>query len=169
MGSPVRTSFGPIIRAMRDELVLRLAVPPEMVKIIARRDLNPTLGGQMVYLRPSRFMSQDNQAESTGRIDTRLSRQVAILLKARNVQDDVAQDEDWLCNGDLGLFALEDRVLDALQIFFPLDATGKPLTCYPIRLLTGDEAAKSREKQGWGDESFIFEAVYQPLLDQSRQ
>lgn len=163
---PKRTSFGEILLAVKAEVIKRTGLPAARVIILARDQAPKAQAEQIIYLRPRRFTSIEPENTGGGRSNTRLTRQLDLILSSRMATDASTSDEDWLTHPTRGYYALEDAAVDALQEFFPTDGQGNALVFEPIRIMSEDQTLKLGH---WGQANATFEVGYMPPLDQTRQ
>jgi hypothetical protein len=153
-----RTGIAMILLSIQQQLIDKAVVPQADIGIVCTVDVPHFDADQDVLIYPQRFTSDQAQADHAGRIDTRVVRMVHIILRTRMELDESNRQVSILTTPSLGHFALEDAILDALQIFFPLDSNGNQLTYEPMRVYTGEPPKLELPKHpGWGNSILTFE------------
>lgn len=159
---PKRTSYAEILLAIKARLVSVTGLPAVRVKIITNRSHVPYLQAeQMLFVRPGRWISPRSQKDGEGRVVGRSYRYLNILVVDRVALDAVDEDEIRLTDTTYGLIPLADKVLDALDQFWPEDSSQNVLTYEPMRMIAGQEEKKS-EKPFWCDQLLTFEIGHLP-------
>ena len=162
----LRSGIVPVLQAMQAQLVAASVVPVERCFLVARDPVKTERyqGPQEVYLRPLGFLADDPNVTGGGRIDTRFTRSVEITLRTRNDRDQSGQDPHFLTDIDTH-FALEEAVVNALQLFFPVDSSGNGLVIAGIRVMSGTLVERSIEDDLVGWSKLIWEVIYYPPID----
>jgi hypothetical protein len=173
--------FGKIVLAIKQQLVdYELTVggtddavilPATAIKIVARDQVPKFTADRDVLIRVGRLSVLSGTVQGAGRVATRAQRMVSVTPRTRLSLDESDRDEEWLTNATLGHFLLEEQIIDALHLFFPLDANGvAPFLVEPMRLMEGDQPGRDRQMpQMFGDTSLVYECVYMVTLDQEMQ
>src|SRR3990172_8020876 len=166
MAKVIRTSLRTIAPLITARLVDWLALTDTaQIFWIARNKIPHFLGPWDILLRPRRGFSIQDNSDGGGKWDTRIRRIIDVALRVQLATDETARDVEWLFADD-GYFALEESVIDALQMFEPTDAQGNILLAEPMRLLEGIEPAREQGNEVlWGDGTLAFEIVYTMNLD----
>lgn len=164
--------FADILQAIRKEIVrLRVVEDINRIMLVARRTAVPNLVGDkdiIIRVNPTQVMVS---VEGEGRFFTKLRRLIEVIPRVRTALDPVGRDDDWLTDESLGFLAFEDAVIDALQLFQPMNIDETAfLIIEPMRLVSVSNPDKPNEPNSkWGSSVQSWEIVYQAELDQSRQ
>lgn len=102
-----------------------------------------------------------------GRVDTRVTRRVTVVIWNRLEVDYDLQDEAFFTDANYAIFILENQVLDALATFKPVDAQNNIVVTEPLWI--GPVAEPVPDMEGWGHSEVDIEIVYELDLDQSYQ
>lgn len=170
MASPVLSPFGTILLSLKARLMRKLNFPTERVLIVARQVVPHLQGMQDVLLWISGGIALQAYSDGAGGYDTRVRRIVHVIPRVNSNRDVKSSDEIWLTASD-GILALEDAILNALQVKTPFDSQSNALTDEPVRLINSELPQK--EAQGirdaasgqWGFSTMAFEVVWMPVLD----
>lgn len=171
MPSVIRSSFGPIVKAVQAQLSTVTGIPANRVLIIGRRKQPPTFSGpQDILLRSTPPVPQPEWFSGAGRVADVIRRIVTVALRNRNTLDSSDRDETFLLDPVTGLFAFEEAAFNALEGFMPQDVSGNVLVIEPMRLVQpNEEPNRSEADPAWGSSVLAYSVLYQPPLDQSVQ
>ncbi len=156
MAAPIPAPFGTVLLAIQAKIIVQTGLDPSAVPITKRDQLPQFIADKMVILR---VMGETPDAEvirGSGRIANRRYRKVRIIVRTRFYVDESDRDTVWMTDPALGHLALEDQVIDALEVVWIEDASSNALTFEPCRCGSVSEPKDiggSKDK-GWG-ESFI--------------
>jgi hypothetical protein len=170
-----RSYFGPIVQAIKTQLVTYTGIPEHRVLLRARhkqaKTTHPVQGRQYLVIRPYLPRPIGEWTEAAGRVNKGVSRPVEIIARTRLGLDQMDRDDNFLLNEDEGHFLLEELVFDALEMFMPEDADTNIIVARPIRCIPSPEPTDKDEPVDpqWGSSSLFFDVWYQLDLDQSRQ
>lgn len=177
----LRSSFVTIVQAVQTQLVNAGIVSSDQIHLISRQqhDIPHFVGDQDILIRPGRFRSIEGQAAVAGRVATVFNRVLEIFPRTRVVLDESDRDAIFLTDqgtadpvnspAGLGIFALEEAIVNSLHIFLPVDSNGNALTWEPMRIITGEAPEKQRDDPLWGYSSLDFEVVYMFNANQAVQ
>ncbi len=164
--------FADILQAIRKEIVrLRVLDDIDRVILVARRTAVPNLVAEkdiLIRVNPTQVITS---VEGQGRHYTRIRRMIEVIPRVRLALDEVGRDANWLMNEELGIIAFEDAIIDALQLFQPMNiAETAFLNDEPMRLVNMTIPEKQNEPNNkWGSSTMLWEICYQAELDQARQ
>lgn len=162
----IRSNIGAILEAVKTHLVTETGLASTAI-LWVQRSMTPHLRGDKdILLRAGRFDVDGQEVAAAGRIATKVTRILEITPRTRVGLDQSDRDDEWLLDTTRGYFELEDTIVDALQLFAPLDASRNMLTIEPMRLLGGSIPQKSRDPL-WGDSVLLFQVKYYLDLDQT--
>ncbi len=173
MATQRRASINEILPLIRQQLIDKAVIGKDRCYIVARDVVPHHQADQDILIRPRGFVVEGASRDPGGRVTCRIARHVAIICRTRLALDEPDRDPQWLTNATLGHFALEERVPDALEEFFPTDPAGNILTTECIRMLSGDdprtwkESPPAGESQEWGTSVLVYEVKYDLALKQT--
>lgn len=167
MASVIRTKLSVILKTVRDRLITKLRFNPSRVSIAVElpTGVPDTQADQTVYLKPLSQAPDDAVTFAAGRVDTRLSRQVAVVLRTRLHLDELYSDEALLTDSSLGHLDVEHAILDALQTFLPTDKDDNALCYEPFQVRPSTMPDKDSPPNGWGQSALVFTLDYEADLD----
>lgn len=169
MPTVLRTRLDVILLAVRQRLINELGWPPERV-IVAKRDVLPfnAQADQYCIIQPRSQVTEQPIVQGAGRVDTRVTRRVAVIVRTRLSLDESDRDLAWLTDATYGHLRTEHAVLNALQMYQPTRGADW-LACEPLRLVPVSQPEQDREQPEWGQSVAEFEVTYVLDLDQSYQ
>ncbi len=169
MAQQIPSGVIPILRACKAQMLAAKLASSDAIFYLAQPQLPPNFTADLAYiLRPRGFTSIQSQYQGAGRFDTRIRRVLDIYLRLRIGRDEADRDNQWLLDA-AGFFVAEEKLLDALHGFHPVDTAGNTLTTEPIRVIQGSDPDRERHKgsgTGWGDALISFEMIYMLALTQ---
>ncbi len=174
-GAWVAAPIGTILRLLKAQLVSVTGLDPSRVHITARdaNQMPHDSGDRDLIIRPMYERPTPGMLEGGGRKNDRRFREVQIIPRSRAYLDPVDSDEVRLTDGTLGLLALEDMVVDALEMFQvtqTVQATGAVNTLtFPIFVEGPTAPEPDRDDENWVHSTFTLQIQYQRLLDQTWQ
>lgn len=161
MATVHRTGLANILLAIRDRLMQRLQMPPELVLVTARDSLPfDRHGDQYVWIRPRNQAPNLPVIEGGGRFDARMRRTIAVTCRTRLALDESDQDYEWLLNRELGHFELEEAIWDALYLWAPADVDENWLVAMPLQPRGTAAPQKDKVNAEWGESSLEVEVEY---------
>ena len=165
MAAQIRSNFGAILEAIKNQLVAEIEIPAERVLIVVRRNVPHFAADQDIVLRPLGFRVDRQITDQTGRFLTAIVRRLEVRARTRLTLDEASRDEQWLLHETLGHLALEEGIVDALQEFIPLDndVDQNALTYEPILLSDGTDPEQMPDRgqpTDWGESRLIFDVPY---------
>lgn len=164
--------FGDILNSIRNEIV-RLKVIEDINRVIpcARRTKVPKLTGDRDIILRVGSTQKIPSTEGQGRFYIRLRRIIEVIPRCRSALDEVGKDTIWLTDESLGFFAFEEAVMDAVELFQPMNVEETAfLVDEPMRIVGFGIPDKDVDPDGkWGSETMMVETIYQAPLTQSRQ
>ena len=174
MASVIRSNMRTILPEIRSRLLswptTALHFGEYRAFLVAQSKTVPIQADKVLLIRPLDFTVQRGWADGAGRMATRIDRRISLTVRTRlNIDMDGGADVEWLTNLDYGHLALEEAIPDALEEYFPRNASGDHLTLEPIRMLSGSvptvghEVQRGQETQDYGESTLIYTAAY--LLD----
>lgn len=162
--------FADIIAAVRTELGTNVLKDVNRVKPIARRTKVPELNGDIDILLRPRGVSPITNVDGAGRTDMRMRRILEVIPRLRWAIDEMTEDKNFLLDVN-GFLALEDKIIDRLELFQPTNKAGTAFLTYePMRFIgTGDLDKDIKPDGKWGISTLLYEVCYVQDLDQTRQ
>lgn len=164
-----RAKFVDILNATKAHLVKTLGIAGHRIKLSARDSLPPFSGSQDLILRPRNPTPAPEWESGAGRVATVFQRPLGVIIRTRLSTDTSDDDSQWLTNTSLGHFQMEEKVVDALQMWFPEDSRGNHLVIQPLRMIPSPPVEKDQPETGWGRSDLEFLILYAVDLDQSIQ
>ena len=164
----VRAKLSQILPVIQRRLRTRLDWPAERV-LLSLRDDGSHPHEQYLRLWPRSHVCHQIFRHGAGRIDTRVTRRVAVKLWTRLALDETNDDQQWLTNATLGHCDLEHTIFDALENFSPENSDGDWLVYMPLKLYPASEPAKEDEEAEWGCTVQEYDVCYVLDLDQNIQ
>jgi len=158
----VPTKLSKLLPVIQLRLMTALEWPEERV-LLALKD--PTTHPHERYLRlwPRQSVSYQIYRHGAGRVDTRVTRRLAVKLCTRLALDSVTSSKQWLTHETLGHLDTEHAIIDALENFQPLDGDQNWLVYQPMKLQPVSEPDLEPEEPEWGctvqeyDLSFVLQ------------
>ena len=165
----IPSNVGPILLLLQVQLatwlnwsmrrIIITALPPEQVPHYNAE--------QDVLLAPKSERPDVGAIDGGGRYDNIRYRTLDLVARTRLFLDLTGRDPSRLTDTSLGHFALEDKIVDAVELFFTVDANQNCLAL-PMRVGTISEPRReARENNNWVYSTFNVEFEYQRLLDTS--
>ena len=167
MATVIRASPVLWLPKIQDRIKTVLGFPSERVKIVARKNV-PMPHPQDILIRLGPFRIDEGITFEAGRVATVLHRELLVTIRTRLAVDEPEVDTQWILNTTLGHFQTEDKVLDSLQNFQPVDQQSNWLLTEPLQLLSGPLPEKDEQSDD-GVSILVFSASYMPVLDQNYQ
>jgi hypothetical protein len=167
-----RTSMPAILAQIRGRLRTVLRFPQERVLPDARDDdesEGPTKADQYVLIRVSPGRVVKASFVGTGRVASRMERDITVTLWTRLAADEQRSDAEWLSHPSIGHLQAEHKLWDALLGFQPVDDDGDWIVAAPIVPESVDAPKKARRRKGWGHSSVRFTVEFVLDLDQTYQ
>jgi hypothetical protein len=164
MPSAIPASPETILAAVKAQLIAATGIPSHRILILARDDAPvPKFNGPpdiLLKLGPTR--PDPNFGDNMGRVCALVRRPLAVIVRVRDDRDQQDRDDILTTDSDTGLNPLETRVISALHIFWPSDATGNALTQCPLHWVEGGGLTRENQKvSGWGQAVLFFQLLYQ--------
>lgn len=155
---------------LKARVVAKTAIPANRVLVLGRRQKTPTFNSPSdILLRSTPPVPLPEWQSGSGRIASVIRRVLTATLRVRSTLDRSDRDELWL-TGASGMYALEDSLMNALEMYIPADASGNFLVYEPLRLVpTNEEENRSETDPAWGQSVLSFSVFYASDLDQSEQ
>jgi hypothetical protein len=162
----LRASLTAILPLIETQVVAVTGLSSSQVYSTAQK--NPPIyeGDHVVQIRPTGFTVQTDQSFPEGRLDTRITRDLAVKVVTRLGLDEPDRDRVWLEDQTLGHIVLEESVINALQNFWPTDVNGNVLTTNPIQLAPASDPETEEDEPGWGSSLVTFQVSYILPLNQ---
>jgi hypothetical protein len=165
MALPPLPSLAPLLTAVKNQLSLKTGLGLNLIHAVARNQTPRFQGDQDILLRLLRPVPEEGFVSGSGRLATVVQRPLLVTLRSRSQTDPSDADDLWLTDPALGLLALEDRVLDALHLWWPTSPQGILLTTEPMRLAPSEPEQKPGEgapagDMQWGETHLLFEMKY---------
>ncbi len=160
-----------IVLAFRNHVATTLALSPNIIPIVVRKDVPNLNGDRDIIIRVRNFTADQSH---TGRYDLRIRRLIDVTLRYRYAGDQVGNDLRWLTAEATGFLEFENAVLSAAHLFEPMDTPGNglPLMVQPMRILNGSDPTKevkSADGVTWGEETLTIEIIFDQPVEQSIQ
>lgn len=166
--SPRGVGFATIVLKLRQMLSDTTGIDISRVIIVADRARLPkprVPAERHLRIRPLGRTSMDNPG--AGRLQDRKKRVVAIDVITRSMADQQNSDLFALTDETEGHLALEDSVLNALDLRTPAAADNTPYSYEPIRETTTDDPNRPQPGDGFTASTIYFEVPYNPSYDLS--
>ena len=168
----VRAAITECLRTVKTCLISNGAMVEDRIFIIGREDVvndvPHTQGDNDLVIKLSGLSCEQATVEGAGRVDTRLHSNLLVYIRSRLSVDESTRDFFWLTDAQLGHYALELAVMDALHIGFDgTDDTGNLLLLQPCRFLDSTDPVKGAD--GWGISMQRYDLLFNAKLDQTRQ
>lgn len=181
MSQVKRSGFTPILNAIVTQLTsyfdtlgvggaAGLALVSNQIKVITRGV--PSIQSQEeVLLIPGSVQYPPEWQDPAGRVSTVAYRTLEVMCRVKRIVDGADTDIQWLTDTPIGLYALEEGVIDALQCFFPTDTGGNALTYQPLHLIpsTKPERHGIPSDPAYGFSLLSFAVMYALDLTQAMQ
>lgn len=169
MARHVAGTFRAILLAVRTELASFLTWDTSRIAIVAGdADVPHRVGDHDMVLR-ARAESPDRSAiDGGGRRNNKRTRTFDVEVRSRRVSDRAGEDLQALTTVDTGHLDLEDRVVDCLEDYFPLDNDGNSLVSQGLVCQGLSKAEREREDPQWLSSSWTIEVLYRRDLDETR-
>lgn len=159
MSIPMATSIRTILLAVRERLVVKQVLGAPQILFVAQDRVPRFVGKRDLLLWPGRFQPGSQGYDGQGRDARRVIRNLAVIPRVQQSLDQAGRAEEWLLDDD-GYFALEERVLDALDMFLPENEDGTmALLVEPMRIWEGAQPVKGHDPK-WGKAALQFEIQY---------
>lgn len=181
MATPIPTTLSAVLTAIGAQLASWPAVNLTTDRIFLNLDpdqAEPTTGDRDILLDPT-SERRDPTSEGSGRVEARVIRRLRVRIRTRMNLDENFRSVAWLQgaaaeNGQsvtLGHLALEDAVIDALDLFQAVDGSQNALMHRPM-VYDGTPGPQKRgidAESGYGYSDIWFDVPYIRLLTQSMQ
>lgn len=166
-----RSPLADIVRAVLAGLAQYAGVPKSRVKLWrSDADLPPLADADNdLVVQVSGPVPDEPVVIGAGRVDTRITRHVTVTARTRCELDELSTAQVRLLDANLGHYALEEAVIDAMQMLDFQDKQGNQLLVQPIRLVPSQGARAVPRSAQWTATALVFEVVYEAALDQARQ
>lgn len=142
----IRTSFGEILKAIKNKLIADAVVKDPTQIIWAVNNNVPQFIGDFDIV--MRAMSGYRLYTDGGSWDFRWSRQVRISIRSQSIRDLGADNEAWVT----AQFILADQIIDSVakDSFTPKDNLGRNLTTKSIEAIMDDGPERQNDDGAWG-------------------
>lgn len=162
--------FSAIIAAVRTELATNVLSDLNRVIPLARRKTTPKLTGDQDILLRVKGANLQPGVEGGGRHYMPMRRILEVIPRSRKGTDEVGKDTNWLLEELDGFLALEDKIINRLELFMPTSRdSATHLTIEPMRFLGTVDPDKDIDPDGkWGASVLQYEVIYQQDLDVTR-
>ena len=167
MATVVRSNPVTWLPKIQERIRFVVGFPSERVKIVVRKNV-PFSHPQDILIRLGSFRIDEGITFEAGRVATIIHRELFVTIRTKLAIDESEVDTQWVLHPTLGHFQIEDKVLDALQMFQPVDSSDNWLLTEPRKLISGPEPEKD-EKSDEGVSVIGFLASYMPVLNQNYQ
>lgn len=169
MSQPVPSAIGGIVTALAAYLADRTGIDTSRVIVTSLPcDENPKFAAsQDILLRPMAEQPEVGIIDGAGRFDNRRKRVIEVSARTRVLLDPAGQDLVRLTDASLGHFALEDKICDALELYYPSDTDDNAM-CLPLRVGRLTDPRPMRNDRNWVFSTFAVEVEYMRDLDTSR-
>lgn len=161
-----RANFTEILLAVRAYLVSETGLDDTRVFVSAlgADDVPRFSATQDLILRPQGEEPLAGIVDGSGRYDRRTRRSFEAIVRTRVLLDQSGRDSVRLTDASLGHLALEDAVVDALELYHLADSAGDALAA-PLRVgrLTGPQ--RLRDDRTWVWSAFTVEVEHRRDLD----
>ena len=170
MAAVIRSKLSAILPLIKTQLMATTSFPTERV-LISMRDVHPNVmqADQYIVIRPRGSVTDEPIEIGAGRVDTRLSRRVAIILRTRLEIDQDHVDVEWLTNATYGHLDVEHQIINSLQDFQVIDGSANWLVVKPLKLGPVSDPNPVQEFTGWGQSVQEYEVKYEADLTQTYQ
>ena len=162
MATVIRSSLRGILSAIKAQIISGVPLPAARVLVSVRKQVPHFQADQDVVIRPRGFKIEKIITDQVGRWETTLRRRIDFTCRTRLGVDESDRDESWLQHASFGHILLEEKVVDAMQEFFPADASGNHLVREPMLLTDGLDPDKEQDDElvEWGQSTVSFDVVY---------
>lgn len=171
MPAVVRSTIGDIVTVLLALLAKYTGIPATRIKLWrSGAQLPPAMDGDNdLVVQVSAPTPDTDSVTGAGRVDTRLTRTVTVSVRTRCELDEASADPVRLLDLNIGHYALEEKVIDALQVAF-VSLAADDLLVQPARMSTGAGAAPAPvfHSSNWTVSALPFEIVYESKLTQDR-
>lgn len=161
--SPRGVGFATVVLVLRQMLADATGIDTSRVIVVADRARLPkprVPAEKHLRVRPLGRTSMDNPG--AGRLCDRKKRVVAVDVITRSMADQQNSDLFALTDETEGHLALEDSVLDALDLRTPASADNVPYSFEPIRETSTDDPNRPQPGDGFTASTIYFEVGYIP-------
>lgn len=151
MATVIRTKLSAILPLIKTQLMATTGFPTERV-YISKRDVHPSItqGDKYIVVRPRASVTNEAVEIGAGRVDTRLTRRVAVILRTRLELDQEDVDVSWLTDATYGHLDTEHAIIDSLQDFQVIDTNNNWLVYEPMKLVPVSAPQDEQNFTGWG-------------------
>jgi hypothetical protein len=159
--------FGAILLAAQAQLVAFGVVPKDRCFIVGRdpKKVEHWQALADVLIRPGGFTPDQGRVGGGGRLDSGVHREMLVYVRQRLDRDQADQDIHWLTDSD-GFLALEEAVVNYLQIIIPADVAGNLLLIEPMRVMGSSPPDKdNNDGDSWGFSTLRFDCFYYTPID----
>lgn len=184
------TKFADIILALVAK-VGEVVQDENAIIVTARRELPVLVGDFDVLLRIRSMRDTEGTTNAAGRSAMWIRRFIDIIIRARQFADVSKQDLQWLTDETNGILEIEYKLLDALQLWFPVTGqtpqensstpiagnTPTALLIEPARIISGEDAIRdvmtsgrgsTAADPGWGMLAMRLDIYYEQTLTISK-
>ncbi len=153
----IRTGIGAIIGVIRARLLFKGVVDNTgQILVVAKAESPPHLAAQRdILLRIGN--SRIDWDGPGGRLAAKKIRTIGVYARSAQALDKGYTDEQWLDQHD----AFEDKILDALLDWLPVDGIGNSLATETLHVVSA-QAPDKDDADVWGDSLVTYEVHYQP-------
>lgn len=164
MATVLRTPIRDIFLNVKATLMTGTGLGSDRVTIVAKPNIQ-SVADKEIQIWPSNATVDEAWEFGSGRRSCPIARNLNILCRDRVALDPTNESQVLLTDQNLGLFVLEEQVINALLEYLPVDRQGNALTTAPIKFL-GQPAETAEHEEwannlGWGDSWLVFQLVYQ--------
>lgn len=170
MPAHVASAFRTILLAVRAELAEFLEWHESRIHIVAGDTEVPyRTGDQDIVLRAGDERPDREAIDGGGRRNNKRMRSFEVEVRTRMVLDPTDEDLQRLTTASTGHMALEDRVCDCLEVWYPIDDGDNVLTSQALRLHGLSKARRDRGNPQWVTSTWDVEVLYRRDLDETRE
>jgi hypothetical protein len=157
MATVIRTGIAAIISAIKARLIAKLVVPNAgHIIVVAKGNAPPKAPPTHdILLRVGR--SHIDWDGPGGRYAAKKVRTIGVYARTAQALDKGLTDEKWIDQHD----QFEDKILNALLDFLPLDSDQNALTTECMHVVTAEAPDKS-DDDVWGESLVTYEIHYMP-------
>lgn len=167
---PAPAPIGTIVTATAAYLADQTGLDPSRVFItVMTPDDTPRFGAaQDILLRPMSEEPDVGIIDGAERFDNRRIRSIEVSIRTRLFLDQAGQDSARLTDVSLGHFQMEDKVVDALEFYYPSDGDTNNALSLPFRVGRLTAPQRLRDDANWLFSTFTVAVQYMRDLDATK-
>lgn len=167
MPGHIQTSLNTLVPILKARIASVTDLPTERVLIVGRplESIPHNQASTDVLVRIGAPTPSVAGNSGPGRLWTTCDRIIQVQPRAEFGADLYDRDEDKLLDTSLGIFALEEQILDGLQDFMPEDGKGNALVAEPLKWVPSEQLPqRDRQDAAWVTSSLFFLLRYAPIM-----